>query len=229
VQIFCDFSAYTDIAIGSALLFGIRLVQNFQDPFYATSIRQFWSKWHISLTSWFTDYIYFPLCLNRKFRVSPVAGIIIVFTISGFWHGASWMFIAWGTYHGLLLAVEQVFGLERLGSKNNLVIWVKRLVVFQLVALSWLFFRSKDFSQGWEIFLRLGNFNVYPSDYYSAFILICCAVPLLLSFSVRKLYYADSRHGSISIIGWNLIGWLGIFLTMIFGVDGSREFYYFQF
>ena len=149
-QIYCDFSGYSDIAIGTAKLFGIQLKQNFKMPYFSRDIAEFWRKWHISLTTWFRDYVYIPLGGSRVQKAKVVRNIFIVFLLSGFWHGANWTFIAWGIYHALLFLPLVLTGKNRshkdqieegrvLPSIKDL---GQMLLTFSLVALGWVLFRS---------------------------------------------------------------------------------------
>lgn len=154
VQIYCDFSGYTDIAIGCARVMGIRLMQNFNDPYSATSIKGFWRRWHISLTSWFTDYIYIPLGGSRVARGRHYANIFFVFLISGIWHGAAWTYVLWGVMHG----VYQIAGsltekprsalYRRLGidQSSSAILILKRMCTFILVCFAWVAFRANSLS-----------------------------------------------------------------------------------
>lgn len=152
LQIYCDFSGYTDIAIGCARVMGIRLMQNFNDPYSATSIKGFWRRWHISLTSWFTDYIYIPLGGSRVPRGRHYANIFFVFLISGIWHGAAWTYILWGVMHGIYQIVGSLTDkprsalIKRIGISESSVIllWWKRLCTFALVCLAWVAFRANS-------------------------------------------------------------------------------------
>lgn len=152
VQIYCDFSGYTDIAIGVARILGIKLMQNFDNPYTATSIKDFWRRWHISLTSWFTDYIYIPLGGSRCSKFKHYRNIFIVFLISGIWHGAAWTYILWGVMHGIYQIVGnltqkyRVRFWDNLGvSQNNpFLIWAKRIGTFTLVCLAWMAFRANS-------------------------------------------------------------------------------------
>lgn len=148
LQIYCDFSGYTDIARGCSLLLGIRLSENFRLPYFAVSIRDFWRRWHITLTSWLTDYVYIPLGGSRKGRARHIVNILIVFFLSGLWHGASWHFAVWGLLHGLFLAAETL-----LGKKDH-----SRLLTLAAVLLSWVFFRAATLGDAW---LMLGRLTVF--------------------------------------------------------------------
>jgi D-alanyl-lipoteichoic acid acyltransferase DltB (MBOAT superfamily) len=148
-QIYFDFSGYSDIAIGIAILLGYRLKENFDNPYRSTNITEFWRKWHISLSSWLKDYIYIPLGGNRKGKVNTYLFLLITMTIGGIWHGANWKFIVWGIAHGLALAIHKLF-VSYLQKKNIVnpstwsTLW-SGLLTFHLVALLWILFRAESF------------------------------------------------------------------------------------
>lgn len=153
IQIYCDFSGYTDIAIGVARLMGVKLCNNFDQPYLATSIRDFWRRWHISLTSWFTDYVYIPLGGNRCKLRRWILNVMIVFILSGLWHGASLTFVVWGAIHGVyqiagkFKAIAEKKVAEKYGIKfpqNAFTVALKRAVTFALVCFAWIFFRGNS-------------------------------------------------------------------------------------
>ena len=153
VQILADFSGYTDIARGSARLLGIRLVENFENPYFANSPRDFWHRWHISLSSWFRDYVYIPLGGARGGRWKSVAVLVGTFLITGLWHGAAWNFVIWGGYHGLLLVANRALA----GTKvvKTMADWMlfrvgAILITFVLVHVGWFLFRADDLSILWN-------------------------------------------------------------------------------
>lgn len=146
-QIYCDFSGYSDIAIGTARCMGYRLMVNFDRPYRATSIGEFWQRWHISLSTWFRDYVYIPLGGNRVPAVRWALNVLIVFVLSGAWHGANWTFVVWGALHGLYLVGERL--LLRRGKTTSVSLrrparWLRRSVVFILVTFAWIFFRAQN-------------------------------------------------------------------------------------
>jgi D-alanyl-lipoteichoic acid acyltransferase DltB (MBOAT superfamily) len=155
-QIFCDFSGYSDIAIGASQIMGIQLMKNFDRPYSARSIAEFWTRWHISLSTWFKDYLYIPLGGNRVPKIKWYRNLIIVFLISGFWHGASWTFIAWGGLH----ALYQIIGIitkkwrEAINTKIGLTHFplthkfIQTAIVFLLVTMAWIFFRADTIEKG---------------------------------------------------------------------------------
>jgi D-alanyl-lipoteichoic acid acyltransferase DltB (MBOAT superfamily) len=148
IQIYCDFSGYSDIARGVSRLFGIELLINFNFPYFSKSISEFWKKWHISLSSWFRDYLYIPMGGSRISKVVTLRNVLVVFLVSGFWHGANWTFIAWGLIHAILF-LPSVFHFDikpESITKNELIkvfiSTIKILSTFFLVTLAWIFFRS---------------------------------------------------------------------------------------
>lgn len=171
IQIYCDFAGYTYIAIGVAKILGIDLCNNFAQPYMAESIREFWNRWHISLSSWFKDYLYFPLGGSRKGKVRKYINLFIVFLVSGLWHGAAWHFVLWGAVHGIGRVVEEIIDPLRskvqkfLVSKNVIAIdnfsfklW-KIFLTDSFVALAWVFFRAENFVQAKYIFRSMLVFN----------------------------------------------------------------------
>lgn len=154
-QIYCDFSGYSDIAIGCARLFGFNLMRNFNYPYFSRSIPEFWRRWHISLTTWFRDYIYFPLGGSRCNKWKIIRNVYIVWGISGLWHGASWHFVCWGLYHATLLAIYNIFGINT-KYKNvvaygrifpNLKELLQIVLTFFLAVVGWIIFRSESMMQ----------------------------------------------------------------------------------
>lgn len=151
-QIYADFNGYTQIAIGSARTLGFTLMENFDAPYLACNIQDFWRRWHISLTSWFRDYLYIPLGGNRKGKIRKYINSMVVFLCSGLWHGASWHYVIWGGLNGAFVIIHQMIAgkqREKTGKKQNkrknlLVCWSKRLVTFFMVNFTWLFFRAED-------------------------------------------------------------------------------------
>lgn len=159
-QIYCDFSGYSDMAIGASALFGIKLMENFRRPYFATSVPEFWSRrWHISLMAWFRDYVYIPLGGNRVAKARWYANIMIVFMISGLWHGASWTFVVWGGLNGLYQIFYFVLSGVRARLAAALPDWVWNtlalLITFHLITFSWIFFRADSIAQAWAVVGRI--------------------------------------------------------------------------
>jgi alginate O-acetyltransferase complex protein AlgI len=159
-----DFSGYTDIAIGSARIMGFDLMTNFKRPYLAKGIIDFWRRWHISLSTWFRDYLYIPLGGSRKGRWRGYLNVFLTFLLSGFWHGANWTYLAWGAYHGVLLIAERVirdaFAWLKV-PQNRLFRLAARLAVssltFGLVCIGWIFFRAENLHQVGEIWQKISR------------------------------------------------------------------------
>ena len=234
LQIYCDFSGYSDIAIGSAKLLGIDLMTNFRSPYFAKSIREFWSRWHISLSTWFRDYVYIPLGGSRRGKGKTCRNLLITFLVSGLWHGASWTFVVWGGLHGLAQVLEKLLskGKQRLPA-------LRCLGVFLFCCITWVFFRAESFSDAFCLLSELGRglagngcwqFRVLQID-----------LPLLAqaAVSVALLGIFDYCSLKTDVIGWvsrrsPVVKWsiylLLIWLILCFmPVTGSSEFVYFQF
>ncbi len=150
VQIYCDFAGYSEIAAGTARLMGVRLMRNFDRPYLSGSIREFWRRWHISLSGWFTDYIYIPLGGSRKGLKRQIIATLVVFAASGLWHGARWTFVLWGLFHGVLMVLELL-----LPAKPEKLRWLRVGLTFCAVTLSWVFFRSGTLDQALSFFAAL--------------------------------------------------------------------------
>lgn len=154
IQIYCDFGSYSLIAIGAAKVMGFQLMENFNTPYFSASIKDFWKRWHISLSSWFRDYLYIPLGGNRKGKYQEYLNKMLVFTVSGLWHGASWSYVAWGGLHGIYQVIEDIarpYGKKicnKLKIKTECFSWhlLQIIVVFILVDFAWIFFRAESFS-----------------------------------------------------------------------------------
>ena len=150
-QIYCDFSGYSDIAVGAAKVMGINLMENFRTPYVSQSIREFWGRWHISLSSWFRDYLYIPLGGNRVTKLRWMFNLFLVFMISGIWHGANWTYVVWGSLHGLYLIIgilKDDFMEKKKWTFNAIAPWITRsvnvLVTFHLALFAWIFFRANS-------------------------------------------------------------------------------------
>jgi alginate O-acetyltransferase complex protein AlgI len=227
VQIYCDFSGYSDIAIGSALLLGVRLPENFQRPYLALTMRDFWRRWHISLSTWLRDYLYVPLGGNRKGELRTYVNLFLTMLLGGLWHGAGWNWVIWGALHGTVLAVERAFGIESMKSKNRVLGILRWAVTFHLVCLSWVFFRSPTFAGAWEIVTRIAT--QAPGEWYGGLRpLVVLGLVLALDYSGLRdkwLAFAETRG--------TLVRWVAIPLVALFAITfkgaSNPEFIYFQF
>lgn len=191
LQIYFDFSGYSDMAIGIARIFGFKFLENFNYPYVAQTVTEFWRRWHISLSHWFRDYVYFPLGgsrVNAQWKV--YRNLLIVWTLTGFWHGASWTFMAWGFYYGFLICLEKWFLLDWLAKIPRL---FRHVYLLLIVLVGWVFFRADDFSYSFEyiqtMFL-LGDKPLY--DYQTLLLLndygIYYVVAILLAVPIYKVY-----------------------------------------
>lgn len=162
IQIYCDFSGYSDIALGAARVMGFKLMQNFNFPYFSRSIREFWGRWHISLSTWFRDYLYIPLGGNRVSEWRWMFNLLIVFLVSGLWHGAKWTFLIWGFLHGIYLVIEILFNkvriLQRVAEKPLLQPF-RLLITFHLVVLGWIFFRANSTHDAFSIIRNIFDFG----------------------------------------------------------------------
>jgi alginate O-acetyltransferase complex protein AlgI len=187
LQIYFDFSGYSDMAIGLARMFGISLLENFEFPYIARSIKEFWRRWHISLSTWFRDYVYIPLGGNRVSPFRNYINLFLVFALTGFWHGASWSFMFWGVFHGVFLIIERL-GFDRILEKTPLILrWSYTILI---VMIGWVFFRIEDFNEAAQYVGRMFTGNVearrtffYFLDYERITILLAGIALSLLPFN----------------------------------------------
>ena len=240
VQIYCDFSGYSDMAIGSAKMLGFRLKQNFNLPYLANSIADFWKRWHISLSSWFGDYLYKPLGGNRVSYLRWIFNIFIVFLISGFWHGANWTFIVWGGLHALYYLFENwgdklLSYLKLLNIKKNILYQLTKIItIFILVCFAWIFFRANSIDDALYIANKIVFFkseSLYLGASKVTFMLSVLLIGLLLAvqilqyFKMASLYFSESKMPKKVEFLWYVLLILGVSL---FGIS-SNAFIYFQF
>jgi len=150
-QIYCDFSGYSDIAVGCGKMLGIDLTQNFKQPYLARGTKAFWRRWHISLSTWFKDYLYFPLGGSRVGKVHHAFNTMVTFVVSGLWHGANWTFLIWGTLHGMYQVVGNLIPMPKKAQKFLIIRFVQTLATFTLVGFAWIFFRANSTSDAFYI------------------------------------------------------------------------------
>lgn len=235
-QIYCDFSGYSDIAIGSAKLMGIDLMTNFRSPYFSRSIREFWSRWHISLSTWFRDYVYIPLGGSRCSPWKSDRNLLITFLVSGLWHGANWTFVVWGCLHGLAQAAE-----KRLGwAKPSKGLHPLRCAgVFAFCCFAWVFFRAEQFSDAFLIFRSLfsgftgqGTWTFAVMDVTMfTLIRIGLAVGLLCIYDLFALktdviVWVSQRSRVVRWSFYILLVWL---ILALMSTAGQTDFVYFQF
>jgi alginate O-acetyltransferase complex protein AlgI len=197
VQIYTDFSGYTDIAIGSALLLGVRFPLNFNSPYKASNISDFWHRWHISLSSWLRDYLYISLGGNRRGSVRTYINLMLTMLLGGLWHGASWTFVVWGGLHGGALGVTRWYErlrkrLGRAPGNSRLVHVLCVVATFHFVLVTWVFFRSDTFGQAWLMFAQLGTLTTYHPN-LPPMVLAVLGVGLCSHFVPERWYLASQR------------------------------------
>jgi len=197
VQIYCDFSGYTDIAIGSALLLGVRFPLNFNVPYQAVDIQDFWRRWHISLSTWLRDYLYIPLGGNRKGPVRTYVNLMLTMLLGGLWHGANWTFVAWGGLHGAALAAQRAWGRKtppRPGTPRHV---LGVFVTFHFVCLAWVFFRSESFGKAWTMLTQVAELTTHHANLHWR-VLAVLAIGLLTHW-MPKRWYLECRRRFIEL------------------------------
>lgn len=231
LQIYCDFSGYSDIAIGCARLFDVELMTNFKSPYFSNSIREFWTRWHISLSTWFRDYVYIPLGGNRVSKFRNCVNVMVTFLVSGLWHGAAFTYVIWGGIHGLLQIMERLF----LGKKK-----MPKLIVFLLVAFAWTFFRAQSLSDAVYVLMHMFD-GIGQAGYLSSvmdifdlnvFGIVCLLIPIVLLFVYDYVALKVDPIVIISkqkpVIRW-VIYYVFVLFVLLFASFSAQEFVYFQF
>lgn len=234
-QIYCDFSGYSDIAVGSARLMGYKLMANFRRPYFAASVGEFWSRWHISLSTWFRDYLYIPLGGNRKGFVRRLANVAVVFTVSGLWHGANWTFVVWGALHSLYLIFEllsaRLFARLAWSSPPRI---VTMPLTFVAVVVAWVFFRAATLSEALTILARMvtaqGSIFLGP---FGGVNLVHGVVAVAAIVVVEAIAERQDQEGALFLSNNPAIRLLSYAQVaaaiLLFGVFDGGQFIYFQF
>lgn len=238
-QIYCDFSGYSDIAIGTARVLGIDLMENFHRPYLARSIREFWSRWHISLSTWFRDYLYIPLGGSRVKVNKHIRNLLIVFMVSGLWHGANWTFIIWGALHSIYQVVELIFNKyivkkdSKQPAKKGIAALPNIIFTFVLISIAWVFFRANNVKDGFTILHNI--FTLKPGPLFVGFAAgFAYSILLILFLVVSEINqeYFQNRFSLIyshfSMVRYTAYAVLIIAMLAI-GVLNGGQFIYFQF
>jgi alginate O-acetyltransferase complex protein AlgI len=236
VQIYCDFSGYTDIAIGLAKLLGFRFPQNFDRPYSARSIQDFWRRWHITLSRWLRDYLYIPLGGSRRGKVRTYVNLMITMLLGGLWHGAAWHFVVWGGLHGLYLAVGQwkrdrrAAGVLAEPPETPLVVWTQRLTAFALVCVGWAFFRADSVGTALDLLGRVLNGWATPTTLVTPAVLLWTVLGLATQFAPRRPgVLIQARLARMQPWALGLVGAVMLFVITTLGPRGVAPFIYFQF
>jgi len=233
-QIYGDFAGYSLIAIGVAKMMSFTLMTNFSRPYFATSITTFWSRWHISLSTWFKDYVYIPLGGNRGSKERTYFNLFLTFFISGIWHGANFTFVIWGALHGLFSIIEKGLGLERkqLKSKLSLKVVFNIIITFIMVDFAWIFFRANSLSDASIAISRIfTNFGATLFMKWEVFFIASIALTILFFKEFTDEFYPNNfkllnnNNKYISVISMALL----LCIIILLGIFDSGQFIYFQF
>lgn len=236
LQIYCDFSGYSDIAIGLSLLMGFTIPPNFYTPYKSQSITEFWRRWHISLSSWLRDYLYISLGGNRKGNFRTYLNLFLTMLIGGLWHGSSWKFVIWGGLHGIVLAIERY--IKRwipLSSDKRFPRIIRILISFHIVAFCWIFFRAKDFTSASQVITNIGNLdfdlNIWWTviwSYRNVFLLVL--IGYIMHFLPEK-FVTNVREGFVvlPLVGKAVLVGFVFWIVYTTATSGPQPFIYFQF
>lgn len=240
-QIFCDFDGYCNIARGVSRMMGFDIMNNFNIPYLSANPREFWQRWHISLSTWLKDYLYIPLGGNRNGKLKTVRNIIVVFLLGGLWHGAAWTFVIWGLYHGTLMlgykAVRQMMDRTNIAREiivKNIFLGKSLLVIrififFNLVSLGWLFFRSKSVAQAFAMLGKITDVSSWGID-QTMLLHILFLIGIVLIVQIYQYIYEDIMAIYRSNVYVRILFYvICIILFIAIGEYGAREFIYFQF
>ncbi len=228
IQIYCDFSAYSEIARGCAKLLGFELMINFNKPYFASNIQDFWSRWHISLSTWFRDYVYIPLGGNRDGESKMIRNILMVFILSGIWHGANWTFLIWGLYHAILYFAYILF-FKNKGTQNAVMTLFNIIFTQILVGYGWLIFRANDIGMVGTYTLKIFEYSKVDFGFLNAKILL--SLVLLFSFewySLRSnliMPFCSNKFPKIRFAIYSLL----VLITLAYGNFSNLSFIYFNF
>jgi alginate O-acetyltransferase complex protein AlgI len=227
VQIFADFCGYTNIAIGVALLLGFQFPQNFNSPYAAVSLQDFWRRWHMTLSRWLRDYLYIPLGGNRKGTLLTYRNLMLTMLLGGLWHGAAWTFVVWGGIHGLGLATERALGWRPTSSAAR---WFGRVVTFHVVCFAWIFFRADSFSRAGQVLERLFTAWGQSSPLVTTSVVLAIAVGVAGQY-VRPRAVAGVVGGFQRLPALAQAGCIAVVLVAIntLGPEGVAPFIYFRF
>jgi D-alanyl-lipoteichoic acid acyltransferase DltB (MBOAT superfamily) len=239
-QIYGDFSGYSDIAIGTAKLFGIKLMRNFNVPYFSRDIAEFWRRWHISLTTWFRDYVYIPMGGSRVSKAKVIRNTFVIFLLSGFWHGANWTFIAWGAYHAILFLPLILTGKNRKYTNQiaegrvlpSLKEVGQMLLTFFLAVFGWIVFRAESIGQAWEYVCGVFGKSLFNMPWmYSATYML--PMPFILLLLIVMEWIGRNKECPIQLNHsrkvWRWMVYI-LFVVLIFAFGKSSEsFIYFQF
>lgn len=232
LQIYADFAGYSLMAIGCGKMLGIKLQNNFYLPYFSKTITEFWSKWHMSLTGWFKNYVYFPLGGNRVNKPRWILNIMVVFLLSGLWHGAAYTFIIWGAIHGIAQVIEKLVygqGIKHISKGFSIENVLRALITFFIVSSAWIFFRMPDAGQAFsvieKIFTNRGDLYNEPTLYIGLASLIILMIKDSMDQSNSRIEFFQSKYTVVRFLSVAFM----ISYILLFGVLEGGQFIYFQF
>ena len=233
LQIYYDFSGYSDMAIGLGKMFGFNFLENFNYPYISKSIKEFWRRWHISLSTWFKEYLYIPLGGNRKRKLFTYINLLIVFFATGLWHGASYNFILWGLFHGFFLVIERIF-LGKLLEKNKLK-FINHIYVIFVFVIGWVLFRANDLKHAFELYKLMFSYkeSIYSVRYFFYPQTFVCFIFGVLFSGLFQSIFPKVREATFSskvYILESVIQFILLFICIMYLVNGTyNPFIYFRF
>ena len=233
LQIYYDFSGYSDMAIGLGRMFGFNFLENFNYPYISKSIKEFWRRWHISLSTWFKEYLYIPLGGNRKRKLFTYINLLIVFFATGLWHGASYNFILWGLFHGFFLVIERIF-LGKLLEKNKLK-FINHIYVIFVFVIGWVLFRADDLKHAFELYKLMFSYkeSIYTVRYFFYPQTFVCFIFGILFSGLFQSVFPKVREATFSskvYILESVIQFILLFICIMYLVNGTyNPFIYFRF
>ena len=241
IQIYCDFSGYSDIAIGCAKIMDINLMKNFDTPYFSASVPEFWRRWHISLSTWFKDYVYIPLGGNRVSKPRWVFNQLVTFTVSGVWHGAGYTYVVWGFLNGVYIVVsrfvkpvkEKIAKILHVGNKPYITKPFSVLITFVLISFSWIFFRANTFSDAFYIiknifgpsFVDFGDISAFRIGVCVGAVILLMTIEGIMSYGKRAVSLFNRAPHFTRVICYGIM----VAIILIFGSFGENQFIYFQF
>ena len=232
-QIYCDFSGYSDIARGLARWMGVELMINFNNPYFALNPKDFWARWHISLSSWLRDYLYIPLGGNRKGRRRTYINLALTMLLGGLWHGAAWTFVAWGAFHGLLLVIYHGWA-EKFSPKGTVDsgrwVWPRRILMFHLACVGWLFFRAQTMGQVGEMTRRIFTdfaWDTTAANMLTTLVILCLPLWLVQFLQIKAGNLAAPTK--LSLVPRAVLYATLVLMLLALGNTGGGAFIYFQF
>ncbi len=229
IQIYCDFGGYSNIAIGCAKILGFDLMTNFRRPYFAKNCADFWHRWHISLSTWFKDYVYIPLGGNRVSKGRKYLNLLITFVVSGLWHGANWTFVIWGALNGIFQVILSIFRFKLIKIENRVVTLFHVLTTFVLINFTWIFFRANNLSHSFSIIKRMftESGGLFIGD-NAGFIYSLMAISILLAKDLVDEIQIAIPYANTKVSKYAWYSGLTILIILIGVFDGS-QFIYFQF